>query len=127
MEHLPQGFGALLVEGRVHALGARGASGEGVEAALVEGADGVANRLRSAPEASGYLRRRFPAGASKKDLAAAHHESVFGAQPGFEPFALLFRQFPYKDWRFHAAHYSLSHTTLSDDALGAAPGALSLP
>jgi hypothetical protein len=40
VEHLPQGFGALfLVEGRVHALGARGASGESVEAALVEGAD----------------------------------------------------------------------------------------
>jgi hypothetical protein len=90
VEHLPQGFGALLVEGGMHALGARGASGESVEAALVEGADGIPHRLRSAPEALGYLRRRFPAGASKKDLAAAHHESVFGSQPGFEPFALLF-------------------------------------
>ena len=41
-------------------FGARGASAEGVWAPLVEGVDGVPDRLRSAPEASGYLRRRFP-------------------------------------------------------------------
>jgi len=117
VEHLPQGLGALLVEDSIHALGARGAGGEGVEAALVEGADGVPHRLRSAPEAFGYLRRRLPAGARQKNLAAAHHESVFGAQPRFEPFALLSRQFPDENRRFHANYYSPSHTILSEDAL----------
>ena len=118
MEHLPQSLGASSVEGSMHALGARGASGEGVEAPLVEGAYGVANRLRGAPEAFGYLRRRLPAGAGQKDLASAHHEGVFRAQPGFEPLALLLRQFPNKNWRFHGRNYSPSHTTISEDALG---------
>src|SRR5215208_5513530 len=72
----------------------------------VEGADGVPDRLRGAPEASGYLQGRLSAGARQKDLAAAHHEGIFGAQPGLDPFALLFRRFPNKDWRFHAEHYS---------------------
>jgi hypothetical protein len=118
VEHLPQGLGTLLVECGMHSLRARGARSEGVEAPLVEGADGVPDRLRGAPEASGYLRGRLTAGAGQKDLAAAHHEGIFGAQPCFEPFALVFRRLPDKDWRFHADNYSPLHTTLSEDALG---------
>src|SRR5215218_6402108 len=110
MEHTPQPLGRLRVEGRVHALGSRGAGGERIHAPLVEGADGVARRLRGASESCGYLRGRLPAGASEKDLAAAHHESVFGAHPGLEAFALVFRQFPNKNWRFHGGNYSPSRT-----------------
>ena len=68
-------------------------------------------------DASGYLRGRLSSGAGQKDLAAAHHEGIFGAQPRFQTFALLFRRFPDKDWRFHADNYSPSHTTLSEDAI----------
>src|SRR5688572_2975209 len=110
VEHAPQGFGASLVEGRVHALGGRGAFDQSVQTLLVEGADGVSDRLRGAPEVLGYLGWREAAGARQKDLAAAHHESVFGAHPGLEAFALVFRQFPNKNWRFHGGNYSPSRT-----------------
>ena len=49
---------------------------------------------------------------------------VLGAQPGFEPFALLFRQFPNENWRLHGSNYSPSHTTLSEDALVSILGAI---
>src|SRR5829696_5152566 len=101
----------------MHALGARGAGRERVEAPLVEGAYGIPHRLRSAPKVFGDLRRSVSAGARKQDLAPAHHEGIFGAQPGFEPFALLFRQIPDKNWRFHGGNYRPLHTTLSEDAL----------
>src|SRR5829696_7674823 len=58
------------------------------------------------PRLRAIFRGRLSAGARQKDLAAAHHEGIFGAQPGLDPFALLFRRFPNKDWRFHAEHYS---------------------
>src|SRR5215207_6544752 len=102
----------------MHALGARGAGRERVEAPLVEGAYGIPHRLRSAPKVFGDLRRSVSAGARKQDLAPAHHEGSVGAQPGFEPFALLFRQIPDKNWRFHGGNYRPLHTTLSEDALG---------
>jgi membrane protease YdiL (CAAX protease family) len=35
-----------------------------------------------------------------------------------EALALLFRKRTYEDWRFHEDHYSSSHTTFSEDALG---------
>src|SRR5215217_4346373 len=108
----------------MHALGARGAGRERVEAPLVEGAYGIPHRLRSAPKVFGDLRRSVSAGARKQDLAPAHHEGIFGAQPGFEPFALLFRQIPDKNWRFHGGNYRLFHTTLSEDALGGHSDAL---
>src|SRR5215218_3547813 len=110
VEHTPQGFGASLVEGRVHALGGRGAFDQSVQTLLVEGADGVSERLRGAPEVCGYLGWREAAGARQKDLGSAHHESVFGAHPGLEAFALVFRQFPNKNWRFHGGNYSPSRT-----------------
>src|SRR5215212_4568756 len=106
----------------MHALGARGAGRERVEAPLVEGAYGIPHRLRSAPKVFGDLRRSVSAGARKQDLAPAHHEGIFGAQPGFEPFALLFRQIPDKNWRFHGGNYRPLHTTLSEDALGSFVG-----
>src|SRR5215210_7985270 len=120
VEHAPQGFGASLVEGRVPALGGRGAFDQSVQTLLVEGADGVSDRLRGAPEVLGYLGWREAAGARQKDLAATHHEGLPGAQPRFEVFSLLFRQFPDEYWRFHGRNYSPSHTTLSEDELVAA-------
>src|SRR5215207_138115 len=117
VEHPPQPLGRVRVEGGMHALWSRGASDERIQALLVEGADGVANRLRGAPETLGYLGRRAAAGAGEQYLAAAHHEGLPGAQPHFEAFALLFRQIPDKYWRFHERNYSPSHTTLSEDAL----------
>src|SRR5215204_137566 len=119
VEHPPQPLGRVRVEGGMHALWSRGASDERIQALLVEGADGVANRLGGAPETLGYLGRRAAAGAGEQYLAAAHHEGLPGAQPRFEAFALLFRQFPDKYWRFHKRNYSPSHTTLSEDALEA--------
>src|SRR5215204_5168911 len=117
VEHPPQPLGRVRVEGGMHALWSRGASDERIQALLVEGADGVANRLGGAPETLGYLGRRAAAGAGEQYLAAAHHEGLPGAQPHFEAFALLFRQIPDKYWRFHERNYSPSHTTLSEDAL----------
>src|SRR5918993_1391427 len=118
VEHPPQPLGRARVEGGVHALWSRGASDERIQALLVEGADGVANRLRGTPETLGYLGRRVATGAGEQYLAAAKDEGVSGAQPRFEAFALLFRQFPDKYWRFHERNYSPSHTTLTEDALG---------
>src|SRR5215216_1611310 len=111
VEHLPQSLGALLVESGMDALGARGSRREGEKAAtIVEVVDGVPDRLRAASQTPGDLRRGLSAGACQKYLASAHHESVFRAQPRLEAFALLFRKRTYKDWSFHAAHYSSSHT-----------------
>src|SRR5215203_1098902 len=121
VEHPPQPLGRVRVEGGVHALWSRGASDERIQALLVEGADCVANRLGGAPETLGYLGRRVAAGAGEQYLGSAHHEGISGAQPRLEALALLFRQFPDKYWRFHERNYSPSHTTLSEDALGATP------
>src|ERR671911_111721 len=103
-------LGESRLEGRIHALGGRGAFDQSVQTLLVEGADGVSDRLRGAPEVLGYLGWREAAGARQKDLGSAHHESVFGAHPGLEAFALVFRQFPNKNWRFHGGNYSPSRT-----------------
>src|SRR5215207_2585482 len=81
VEHPPQPLGRVRVEGGMHALWSRGASDERIQALLVEGADGVANRLGGAPETLGYLGRRAAAGAGEQYLAAAHHEGLPGAQP----------------------------------------------
>src|SRR5215212_9969590 len=110
MEHLLERLGALFVESGVHAPGARRASCEGVESTLVEGVDGVPGSLRAASQIAGYLRRRKSTSTRQKDLAAAQNESVFGAQPGFEPLALPFRQLPNKNWRFQGRNYSPSYT-----------------
>src|SRR5215208_3575692 len=118
VEHLPQSLDALFVESGVDAPGARGSGREGEKAAIVEGVDGVSDRLRATSQTQGDLRRREPARACQKYLASAHYESVFGAQSCFEALALVFRKRTYKDRRFHKDHYSSSHTTLSEDALG---------
>src|SRR5215204_5231115 len=117
VEHLPQSLDALFVESGVDAPGARGSGREGEKAAIVEGVDGVSDRLRATSQTQGDLRRREPARACQKYLASAHYESVFGAQSCFEALALVFRKRTYKDRRFHKDHYSSSHTTLSEDAL----------
>lgn len=49
---------------------------------------------------------RLSSGARQKDLGSAHQEGISCAQPGLQTFALPFRKFPNKDWRFHAEHYS---------------------
>src|SRR5215217_2106932 len=56
VEHLPQEFGALLVEGVPGPSGARGSGNESIHAPLVEIMDGVAHRLRPAAEARGDSR-----------------------------------------------------------------------
>src|SRR5215204_4630617 len=117
VEHLSQSLGALPVECVAGFLGARGAGRESEKAAIVEGVDGVPGCLRAASQTPGDLRRRESARACQKYLATAHHESVFGAQPRFEALALVFRKRTYKYWRFHANHYSSSHTTFSEEAL----------
>src|SRR5215218_2065158 len=117
VEHPPQPLGRVRVEGGVDALWSRGASDERIQALLVERADGVASRLRGAPETLAYLGRRAAAGAGEQYLGSAHHEGISGEQPRLEAFALLFRQFPDKYWRFHERNYSTSHTTLSEYAL----------
>lgn len=54
----------------------------------------------------------------KQYLGSAQDEGVFGAQPGFQSLALLLGKRTYEDWRFHEDHYSSSHTTYSEYALG---------
>jgi hypothetical protein len=90
---------------------------EGEQAPLVEVVDGVAHRLRGASEVFGDLRGALAPGACQKQLRSAHGKSVFGAQPLFEAFALVFRQRTYKDWGFHDAYCNPSTKTYPEDAL----------
>jgi len=62
---------------------------EGAKALLVEGMDGVSDRLGAAPEIFGYPRRTLSAGTGEKDLAATEDEGIGGAQPGLQSLALL--------------------------------------
>ena len=117
VEQLSESLGAPFVESGMDALGARGSRREGEKPALVEGVDGVPDRLRAASQTPGDLRRGLSARACQKYLASAHHEGIFGAQPRLEALALLSRKRTYKDGRLHGDHYSSSHTTLSEDAL----------
>jgi hypothetical protein len=48
---------------------------------LVEGVDGVPDRLGAASQTPGDLRRGLSARTRQKYLGSAHHGSVFGAQP----------------------------------------------
>src|SRR5215218_5361132 len=79
VEQPPQGFGALLVEGVPCALRTRGLGRQSGKATLVEVVDGIARRLRAAPQRAGYPRGAFAPVAGEDDLGAAHDESVFGA------------------------------------------------
>src|SRR5215212_6570824 len=103
MEHLPQSLGTPLVEGGVDALGTRRFGHQSIYAAQV----------------GGYLWGLISPRTRQQDLGAAQSESVFGAQSGFKPIALLFRKRTYKDWRFHGYYCSSQPETCSGDALGA--------
>jgi hypothetical protein len=118
VEHLPQEFGAPLVEGVAGPSGARGLGREGIQAPLVEVVDGVAHGLLPAAEAPGDPRGILSPGARQQDLASAQGESVFRAQPGLEVFTLLFGERTYKDWSFHGAYCNSQHETYLEDALG---------
>jgi hypothetical protein len=63
------------------------------------------------PRLSAIFGGRLSSGAGQKDLAAAHHEGIFGAQRGFEPFALLLQQFSNQNWTFMEA--TIAHHTQS--------------
>src|SRR5215208_5420143 len=122
MEHLPQSLGTPLVEGGVDALGTRRFGHQSIYAALVEVVDGVAHRLLSAAQVGGYLWGLISPRTRQQDLGAAQSESVFGAQSGFKPIALLFRKRTYKDWRFHGYSCSSLAEVCPGDALAAAYG-----
>jgi hypothetical protein len=117
MQQLLESLRASLLESGMDALGAGGDHNQRVEAAPVEGVDGVASRLRAASETLGYLGRGLSTRARQQYLASAQDESVLGAKPGFQGLALLFRNQTYEDWRFHEDHYSSSHTICSGHAL----------
>src|ERR671910_341171 len=79
VEQPPQGFGALLVEGVPCSLRPRGFGRQSGKATLVEVVDGIARRLRAAPQRAGYLRGALAPLAGEDDLGPAHDESVLGA------------------------------------------------
>jgi hypothetical protein len=56
-------------------------------------------------------------GAGKKDLAAAQHERIGGAQASLEDLVLLFGERAYEDRRFHDHYCSSFHTTYLGYAL----------
>ena len=56
MQHLPQGFGSLFVEGGLGPFGTRRFGHKSIQATLVGIVDGVAHRLLAASEVPGYLR-----------------------------------------------------------------------
>src|SRR5215213_4421398 len=89
--------------------------------------DGIAHRLRTAPEVFGYPRRMFSSGAGKKDLGSAQHERIGGAQALLEDLVLLFGKRTDENWRFHDHYCSALHTTylgcaLADGRLGVVVG-----
>src|SRR5215218_9719409 len=119
VEHLPQEFGALLVEGVPGPSGARGSGNESIHAPLVEIMDGVAHCLLPAAEARGDSRGMLAPRARQKHLASAQGEGVFRAQPGLEGFPLLFGERTYKDGSFHGPYCNSQHETYLEDALAA--------
>src|SRR5688572_19791154 len=111
VEHPPQGFGALPVEGVPCSLRTRGFGLQSGEATPVELADGVARRLGAAPQRAGYPRGAFAPLAGEDDLGSAHDESVLGAQRGFQLLFFGVRKRTDEDRRSHGFHYSVSHET----------------
>src|SRR5215212_2896097 len=89
--------------------------------------DGIAHRLRTAPEVFGYPRRMFSSGAGKKDLGSAQHERIGGAQALLEDLVLLFGKRTDENWRFHDHYCSALHTTYLGCALGLRPIPYGLP
>src|SRR5918993_962265 len=85
MEHLPQGLGAVFVEGgAAGALWARGARLKSTQAPLVEVVDGVPERLGAASQTPSDLGRGLSTRTCQKNLASTQNKGVFGAQPGFQ-------------------------------------------
>jgi hypothetical protein len=89
VEQLSQQLGAVLIEDGASSFGTRRAGSESLQTSLVEVVDGVAHRLLAASEVLGYWRGLISPGGGQKHLRRAQGESVFRAQPGFEPFALV--------------------------------------
>src|SRR5215203_3777654 len=117
MEHLPQPLGALLIEASTGAQRARGARLQSIQAPLVEGVDGISDRLGATSQTPSDLGRALSARTRQKYLASPQNKGVIGAQPGAESLALLFRKRTYEDWRFHEDYHSSYHTIYPDDAL----------
>src|SRR5215218_7920781 len=84
--------------------------------------DGVAHSLLAASEVLRYLRDLIPPRTRQEHLGTAQSESVFGAQSGFEPLALLSRQRTCEDRWFHGSYHNSQSGTYTDDALGKESG-----
>jgi hypothetical protein len=63
--------------------------------------DGIAHRLRTAPEVFGYPRRMFSSGAGKNDLGSGQHERIGGAQALLEGLVLLFGKRTDENWNLY--------------------------
>src|SRR5215216_1290276 len=86
--------------------------------------DGVAHSLLAASEVLRYLRDLIPPRTRQEHLGTAQSESVFGAQSGFEPLALLSRQRTCEDRWFHGSYHNSQSGTYTDDALDRSPRAI---
>ena len=84
-------------------MGPRGALGEGRQAALVEGLDGVADRLVAAPDLVGDLAGRRASGTRQQDLPAAESEGRGRAQAGLHLLARGVRQGTHEQWCFQSS------------------------
>ena len=76
--------------------------------------DGIAHRLRTTSEIFCYPRGTFSWGARKKDLAAAQHERIGGAQALLESLVLLFGKCEDEDWGFMRTTVARSTQPISD-------------
>jgi len=91
------------------ALGTAGAARQAVGPLLLEGVEGVADRLGGAAQGGGDLGRPLALRAGQQDLAAAQRKSVPGVQAGAQLLALFDRQGPHKQRRFHRRAYHGAH------------------
>jgi hypothetical protein len=101
VQERPQPFGGGGVEGDGDPMGTRGAFGQRVQSALVEGMDGIAHRLVVAAEGVGNPPGALVPGGSKEDLAATQGKGIGGAQPRRQCVAFAVRQRADEDWCTH--------------------------
>jgi hypothetical protein len=70
-------------------MGQGGTVLQGIQAALVEGMQGIEHRLVVAAQLVGNLGSTFAASAGKQHLAAAQHKGILGAQAALQRLPLL--------------------------------------
>src|SRR3954469_2620106 len=64
-----------------------------------------------------WERRKVKASLERREASSRSRSSVFGAQRGFEPFALVLRELANEDWRFHGHYCNSQPETYSGDTL----------